>query len=594
MIGSKTIFGDAWRFWTATQFRKLVLPIVGALTLLFPATVTARTILAPTAALEALIDSYAKHRGFNGTVLVARGDTVLVRASYGSADVQQRRGSDPSLSYRIGSLTKPFTATLVMRLVSEGRLKLDGTLGEFLPDLYAGTAAAPITVAQLLSHTSGIADVPGRYDDPWWRTSARETWTPTEFARRWIKPVLLEKPGTQWRYNNNGFFLLGLIVERVTGKSYAENLQKRIFGPAGMAASGLFSRNTPTNNFATAYAASPTGKPTLADAIDPSVSFSAAGIYATIDDLFRFDRALYGKLLDDASRHEMLSAHTKFYGFGWNVDDYKLPTGLMLPVVSHTGSIPGYQSYYLRSEPNQDCVIILDNFWQGTLVSEMGRDLIEVLNGKPMQLARYSLGDLLMPIAYERDIDAMIGAYRQLGSRSADYDLREGAFNDLGYKFLRNNRPLEAIQVFTWATELYPRSSNTFDSLGEGYRAAGMSTESISSYEKALALDPESKSARAALTELQGGRTIGLLNEHTHHLRPAGQICQCALTGRTVSYRSKVDGSGRRFVNVWFDRKLTQKQPGSSRPNSGHGVTSPNRHRRGATDGSPRTANSSA
>jgi len=505
-VDSKAIFADASRFWTAALLHKVVLPIVGAVALLLPAAVTARAAPAPKTALEALVDSYAKRRGFNGTVLVARGTTVLVRASYGLADVQRSRGSDPSLGYRIGSLTKPFTATLVMQLASEGRLKLDSSLGELLPDLYAGTAAATITVAQLLSHTSGIADVPGRYDDPWWRTSAREAWSPAAFAQRWIKPDLVEKPGTQWRYNNNGFFLLGLIVERVTGKSYAENLQTRILGPAGMAASGLFSRNTPTTNLATGYTVLPTGKPVLADAIDPSVSFSAAGIYATVDDLFRFDRALYGKrLLDDAWRREMLSAHTKFYGFGWNVDDYKLPTGQTLPVVSHTGSIPGYQSYYLRSEPNQDCVIILDNFWQGTLVSQMGRDLMEVLNGKPMQLARYSLDDLLMPIAYERDIDAMIGAYRGLGSRLADYDLSEGAFNALGYKFLRNKRWLEAIQVFAWATELYPRSSNTFDSLGEAYRAAGMSAESISSYEKALSLDPESKSARAALSELRGG-----------------------------------------------------------------------------------------
>lgn len=238
--------------------------------------------------------------------------------------------------------------------------------------------------------------------------------------------------------------------------------------------------------------------------IDPSVSFSAAGIYSTADDLLRFDRALYGTtMLSSAGRKVMLTARINAYGYGWNVDDYPLPDGRALPVVSHTGSVPGYQSYYLRSEANQDCVIILDNYWQGLLVAQMGRDLIEVLNGKPMQLVRYSLDMLLTPIAYSQGVDAMIAAYNHLGTRAKDYDLSEGAFNALGYKFLRNGKKPEAIQVLRWGTQRYPTSANAFDSLGEAYRAADMNARSIENYEKALALDPQSKSAKAALTDLR-------------------------------------------------------------------------------------------
>ena len=482
----------------------LVLRILAAALLLFsfPTPSLARS---QEATLKALVDSYAKHRGFNGTVLVARGGRVLVRAAYGMADnVGRHEPSNADLHYRIGSLTKPFTATLVMQLVGQGRLRLDGTLADYLPDLYGGTAAAPVTIEQLLSHTSGIADVPGRYDDPWWRTSAREQWTPSDFARQWIKPELVETPGTKWRYNNNGFFLLGMIVERVTGRTYADNLQERIFGPAGMSASGLFSRNTDKRGFAAGYAVTPEGTPKAADAIDPSVSFSAAGIYSTADDILRFDRALYGtRLIDADGRATMLRAHTKFYGFGWEVEEYTLPGGKMLPVVSHTGSVPGYQSYYLRSEPQQDCVIILDNFWQGALVSQMGRDLMEVLNGKPMQLAQYSLDNLLTPIAYTQGFDAMVDAYARLGQRQAEYDLSERAFNALGYKFLRDNHTVEAIQVFRWGTQRYSHSANAYDSLGEAYRTAGKSADAIESYRKALDLDPRSESAQTALSQLQ-------------------------------------------------------------------------------------------
>lgn len=456
------------------------------------------------AALKALVDSYAKRRGFNGTVLVARRGQILVRVSYGLADIGRNEPGNPELKYRIGSLTKPFTATLVMQLVEQGRLRLDGTLSDYLPDLYGETAAAPVTIAQLLSHTSGIADVPARYDDPWWQTSAREQWAQLDFTRRWIQPELVETPGAKYRYNNNGFFLLGLIIERVTGRSFAENLQARIFRPAGMSASGLFAGNTDRRGFASGYAVAPAGTPSAAAVIDPSVSFSAAGIYSTADDILQFDRALYGtRLVNAGSRATMFRAHTKFYGFGWGVDEYPLPGGKTLSVLSHTGSIPGYQSYYLRSEAEQDCVIILDNFWQGALVSQMGRDLIEVLNGKPMQLALYSLDDLLVPIAYNQGVEAMVAAYAGLGQRQAEYDLSERAFNALGYKLLRGNQVVGAIEVFRWGTQRYPNSANTHDSLGEAYRTAGRAPEAIESYKNALALDPNSESAKTALSQLQ-------------------------------------------------------------------------------------------
>lgn len=487
--------------------RNLVLGMAAAYTVTAAVPATAADKTAVTADLKALVDSYAKRRGFNGSVLIARDGHVLVRTSYGEASVHPMRANTPALRYRIGSLTKPLTATLVMQLVGQGLLKLNGTLGEYLPDLYGGSAAAPVTIAQLLTHTSGVADVPGRYDDPWWQTAAREHWTPAAFARRWIKPELVEAPGTKFRYNNNGYFLLGLIVERVTGKSYAENMRRRIFLPAGMSNSGVFTDATPTRDFAIGYAVSPAGQPTTPNAIDPSVSFSAAGLYSTVDDLLLFDRALYTpNILDSASRRTMMTAHAGDYGYGWNVDTYALPGGRSVPVVSHTGSVPGYQSYYLRSEQSRDCIIILDNYWQGMLVAQMGRDLIEVLNGKPMQLAKYSIDTLLTPIAYSQGLDAMVAAYGRLGDRAKDYDLSEGAFNTLGYKFLRNGKPLEAIQLFQWASQRFPQSANAFDSLGEGYRAAGMIAQSVESYERALALDPQSKSAAAALSALRGAR----------------------------------------------------------------------------------------
>lgn len=454
--------------------------------------------------LRQLVDSYADRRGFNGTVLVAREGKVLLRAAYGQANVEWSVPSRTDGRYRIGSLTKPLVATLTMQLVQQGTLRLDGSLGDYLPDLYAHTPAAPITIAQLLSHTSGLADLPGSYTDAWWQTAARRGYAPMAFAREWITPTLREHPGQQWRYNNNGFFLLGLVIERTTGQSLAFNLQERIFAPAGMTSSGVFTNEAVLQGLAQGYRRTPEGVLVHPQWIDASVSYSAAGIYSTADDLYRFDRALYGdRLLDEETRRTMLQVHAAGYGFGWNVERWTLPDGSTLPVLSHTGSVPGYQSYYLRSETHQDSVIILSNFWQGALVVAMGRDLMEVLNGKPMQPAARSLDDLLTPIAYREGLDAMVHAYESLGEQNPEYDRSERALNSLGYTFLRAGRKDAAVRVLQWGVAMYPSSANAHDSLGEAYRASGRADDARRSYEAALRLDPSSKSALAALAEMK-------------------------------------------------------------------------------------------
>lgn len=454
-------------------------------------------------AIRQLLDSYAQNRQFNGVVLVARGGEVLHRAAYGSADHEWDTPNTTDTRFRVGSLTKPFTATLVMQLVQEGRLRLDGRLGEYLPDLYAATPAADITLAQLLSHTSGLRDTQGHYDDPWWRTEARHAHAPDAFARAWIPATLDGTPGQAFRYINNGYFLLGLVIERVTGRGYEVNLAERILAPAGMEASGLYRADAWIPRMARGYETRPDGRRVPARYIDPSVSYAAAGLYATVDDLYRFDRSLRSdRLLAPEARKAMWTARQQGYGYGWNIESWPLPQGGRAEVMSHTGSVPGYQGFLLRSEHDQAFVAILDNDWQGELVMTMGKDLMEVLLGKPVVLAKKSLADRLVPIALAQGNPAMIEAYAKLGDQRRNYDTSERALNVLGYRLLRLQRPAEAISVFEWNANAYPASSNVHDSLGEGYRAAGRNAEAITSYRRSLALNPGNANAAQALREL--------------------------------------------------------------------------------------------
>jgi len=451
--------------------------------------------------LQGLVDKYGKEDGFSGTVLIARGDDILVEKSYGLADMAWDIPNAPDMKYRVGSLSKPLLATLIMAMAEDNVLSLRGTLGTYLPDLYSGTDAASVTVEQLLSHTSGLKDIPGNFNDPWYQTIARHSFSPKDFARAWIKPVILEEPGEKWRYNNAGFILLGLIVEAVTGQPYETSLERYVFEPAGMTDSGVFYENMVLPNLAHGYAPKGEGDWQAPLRVDASVFFSAAGIYATARDIHRFDRALYGQdILSGVSRDLMFTRKTDFpYGYGWGVERWTLPDESRLDVMSHTGSIPGYQSYYLRSEGNQGAVIVMNNTNNGSVVRKMGRDLMEVLNGKPIRL---DLADFLWPILEGDGEAAMISAYEALGETRYEYELSSRAMNSLGYRALRADYKEAAIAIFEWGTQENPRSANIHDSLGETYRAMGRIDEAVQAYEQALALNPDMPSSLAALKEI--------------------------------------------------------------------------------------------
>lgn len=461
--------------------------------------------------LQGLVDKYGQERGFSGTVLIARGDNILVEQSYGMADIAWDVPNQPEAKYRIGSLTKPLLATLVMKLTEVGLLSLDGTLGDYLPDIYGQTAAAPVTIAQLLSHTSGLKDIPNHFDDPWYHTIARQSFAPKDFAAEWIKPVMMEEPGTTWRYNNAGFILLGLVIEEVTGAPYGKSLKRYVFDPAGMSDSGVFSEDMVLPKLAQAYAPQKSGvqddwgqeggkwAPPLR--VDASVFFSAAGIYSTARDLYRFDRALYtSEIISSETRQNMMEKKTNFpYGFGWGTEVWTMPDESRLSVKSHTGSIPGYQSYYLRSEGNQGSVIILNNTNNGAVVRKMGRDLMEVLNGKPIRL---DLSELLWPIAQSEGDEAMIAAYQALGDKRYDYELSSRAMNRFGYRLWRADHKAAAVAIFEWGTAENPRSANIHDSLGETYRKLGRTADAVKAYERAIDLNPEMESSLKALKEI--------------------------------------------------------------------------------------------
>ncbi|MEJ8406118.1 serine hydrolase [Brevundimonas vesicularis] len=446
--------------------------------------------------------AFARNRSFNGVVLVANAQGVVLNEAYGESSLELDTPLQPQDVFRVGSLTKPLTAVLVLSIVNDGLLSLEGTLGEYLPELYAGTPASTVTVQQLLSHTSGIKDLPANYNDPFWRVYARQTFMPDVFAKTWIRPEIIDPPG-KWRYNNNGFYLLGLIVEKVTGQPYAEALTHRVLIPAGMTHSGVFDGSTVVPRLVNGYTRSDAGEMIRPMIVDPTVSYAAAAAYSNADDLLAFSRTLNGdQLLPQSLKLQMFTDRGNGYGLGWGIEEWPASGGAKMSVQTHTGSIPGYQTIFVRANDGT-VVVVLSNFWQGITSLELARALFAVAHGEQAVVPKRQLADLITPLAARNDLTAMQAAYETSVAASPDaYDLSENALNSLGYSLLRKGFRDPAVRVFEWNAASHPQSSNVHDSLGEAYLAVGRQQEAKQSYEAALRLDPESQSARSALASM--------------------------------------------------------------------------------------------
>lgn len=237
--------------------------------------------------------------------------------------------------------------------------------------------------------------------------------------------------------------------------------------------------------------------------LNPTVSYAAAAAYSNADDLLAFSKALSSdRLLPADLKALMFTDDGDQYGLGWGVERWATTEGATASVQTHTGSIPGYQSLFVRADDGT-VVVLLNNYWQGLTTLELGRDLFAIAHGAPARKPKRLLSDLLTPIAARGGVEAMEVAYRAAPTEGADaYDVSEGTLNSLGYSLLRKGYKEPAVRVFEWNAAAHPQSANVHDSLGEAYLSVGRRDDARRSYESALRLDPSSASARAALAGL--------------------------------------------------------------------------------------------
>jgi CubicO group peptidase (beta-lactamase class C family) len=301
--------------------------------------------------LEEVVDALAA-QGFMGAVLVARGDEVLLNKGWGQANVEWNVPNTPSTRFRIASITKQFTAAAILLLEERGKLSVDDPVRKYLPD--APASWNTITIFHLLTHTSGVPDYSAL---PPYRSVG--PLTPTEVVARFRDAPLDFVPGERWNYSNSGYALLGLLIERVSGRSYAEFLRENIFMPLNMDDSGYDLSRDVILRRASGYRRTPAGI-VNAPYLDMSLPYAAGGLYSTTGDLLTWTRALFGgRLLSAASLRKMTTPVPQSpggYAFGLNVQSVGGRT-----VMFHAGGINGFTTTLAYYPDSRVTIAVLSN-----------------------------------------------------------------------------------------------------------------------------------------------------------------------------------------------------------------------------------------
>jgi CubicO group peptidase (beta-lactamase class C family) len=404
------------------------------------------------AEMQAYLQAYLETGYFMGSVLVTCREQVLLSQGYGMANLEHSIPNTPQTKFRLGSITKQFTAAAILKLQEQNLLDVHNAISTYLPDYPHGDK---ITVHQLLNHTAGIPNCTSFED-----YGAKERIETTlDDLISWFSDRPLEfTPGYRFSYSNSGYIVLTKIIETVSNQSYPDYLQRYIFTPLGMKDSGYDRHATILPNRASGYMF--TGEEYQnAEFIDMSLPCGAGGLYSTVEDLDTWERSLYtNAILNQSSKDAMFTPTIEvfgeeneqmYYGYGWLID-----TQHNRDRTSHDGGIDGFHTNLARFPDEQITIIVLSNLeTEASSVNKIGRDLAAILFGEAYELPKKREAIKIDPAVYE----AYVGQYKFAPSTSLSV---------YGDKMIFTVTT-ESQRIFTQFTgqkivEIFPESSTNF------------------------------------------------------------------------------------------------------------------------------------
>jgi CubicO group peptidase (beta-lactamase class C family) len=417
--------------------------------------------------LDRLMQQYHDLEHFNGTALVVGNGSEILRKGYGLANFDWRVANTPETRFAIGSVSKSFTALVVLQLAELGALDLDATISEYLPKYRMDTGSV-VTIRQLLTHTDGI---PNYTSDASFRQSYENgvPYPTSEFIARYCSGDTEFTPGSQYRYGNAGFSILGAIVEKVTGETFGDAVAHQILQPLHMQDSGQLRKDLVIDNRATGYEVSLDGYRPAAPIYKPF--FAASNMYTTVDDLVLYDRALSGESpISEFARNALFESREGAvegtFAYGWSVGESNLDGDIEARrYVATNGEINGFNATMVRIPDDNHLIILLNNTGE-TDLSAMAENILRVLYDLMPKDVDRRLRDVFYRMLQQESLDAAIEFYREQREKSPrDYLYFPWPLRILTGQLINDGRYDDAISILELNLETNPQDAKSIEML---------------------------------------------------------------------------------------------------------------------------------
>ncbi|MDH4156769.1 MAG: serine hydrolase [candidate division Zixibacteria bacterium] len=481
------------------------------------------------ARIDDLIDECVLNDQFMGSVLVAENGEVILAKGYGLADVNKNIPNTPETLFPIGSISKQFTAMLVTQLVEKGKLRLDNTIADFLPD-FPEDIGQKITVEMLLCHTAGLPFPEGI--EEYYYVSTKNEYL-QEFLKQLAQEGLRFNPGEGYGYSNAGYFILGLIIEKVTGKTYEEVLDEQILKPLDMSNTLCARKGLTTENMAVSYQ-KPGGQYITwnedTNAYDPAVcGFAYGSIISTVRDLFKFSQALSSdKLLSRPYMDMYLQMRNvksrppvpniseglakEFFGICGNgfVGEISIledpATGEKETLYWHDGTSRLFKSNHFYYGGKDQVIIIFSNCSFLCEGNEMVLRIHQLLNNKPYEHVRikHSLMQYVEDdIAMHAGIPVAIDEYLRLKDDTANFTVPGPRYLAwIGREVAERGYPDDAILILQTTVSEFPDTWEVYDALAEIHLLRGDTAAAIQHYRRSLDINAQNDKAATMIKQL--------------------------------------------------------------------------------------------
>lgn len=446
----------------------------------------------PVARIDSLMKEAMKMNLFSGNVLIAHDRKTAYEKSFGKADYEKNIPNTTETKFQLASVTKDFTKVMILQLAERRKLSLKDNLGKFLPGF--SDVANAVTIGQLLDFTSGFGDY---HNTAEFQQYEGKTMTIPDIIPIIQKEKLLFAPGTQTRYSNSGYVLLGAIIEKVSGKTYLESLKELILDPLGLKNTSMNGYAQPMPGIATGYLTNELG-PLHNNSEWQLAGGGDGGIYSTTRDLLDFFSSVFydNRLLSDSSKL-VYATNTRSREQFRSWDEFK-EKGRYSPA----GGAPGISSLFAINLKTSNLFIVLSNYDQGT-AEEIGMRIGAILNNRPLSPLRQPAQKYLYGIIESKGGKYFEDNYKtemQNSGMRPDDDMVLWA---VGRKLMNDKETDKAVSLYKVYTMEFPAIIVAWNGLGEAYLAKGEKQSARDCFSKALEISPGNKRAEEGLKKAE-------------------------------------------------------------------------------------------